>query len=235
METLIPNPIEVENARLRLVLDEAGIEASKLQTSDRMQRLLLEELHHRVKNTLATVMAIVSQSLKHVGTPQEAEKAILARLMALGTAHDILLQVDWTGARIFDVVVRAIEPFGAARFDLRLPDLRIAGPAVLPLALVLNELGTNATKYGSLSVNAGRVSIEGVQRDGNALRFTWRESGGPVVIAPREKHFGTRLIESSFRDQLGAPQVDYLPDGVVCEFTVPLAGAPDRERWTSGK
>ena len=117
-----------------------------------MQRLLLEELHHRVKNTLATVIAITSQSLRNAASLEEGRKAVESRLVALGRAHDLLLQAHWTSAKLTDVIGFAIEPFESRdvpRFAVQGAPLEIGANAVLPITLSLNELCTNAVKYGA--------------------------------------------------------------------------------------
>ena len=127
-----------------------------------MQRLLLEELHHRVKNTLATVLAITSQSLRTADTLEQGRMAVESRLMALGRAHDLLLEANWSSAKLTDVIQAAIEPFDGRevrRFAVQETPVEIGAGAVLPLTMSLNELCTNAVKYGALSNSTGRVEI----------------------------------------------------------------------------
>ena len=114
-----------------------------------LQRLLLEELHHRIKNVLATVMAIASQSLRNADSVEHGREAIEHRLLALGRVHDLLLKANWTSATLSSIVQTAIEPFDkGARFSIIIPDIDVGSAAVLPLAMILNELCTNAAKYG---------------------------------------------------------------------------------------
>lgn len=231
--------LEAENAGLRQMLAQAGINASELlakaginateqEAAARLQRLLLEELHHRVKNTLATVIGITSQSLKHATSMEQGREAIAHRLIALGRAHDLLLQTSWTSASLPEVVRAAIGPFatlGAERFIVRGAEIDVGPAAVLSLALALNELCTNALKYGALSNPEGHVEITPVL-DEKAQRFKliWAEKGGPAVKEPTRRNFGTRLIERSLARLLhGDARLRFEPSGVICEFDFPLA------------
>ena len=136
------------------LLKQAGVDAIEHETAAQLQRLLLEELHHRVKNSLATVIAITSQSLRTATSIEHGAQAIEGRLIALGRAHDLLLQVSWANASLMDTVRGATEPYqeyGGGRFSFVGPDVAITSGAVIALALTLNELCTNTTKFGSLS------------------------------------------------------------------------------------
>src|ERR1700720_2556445 len=165
--------LEAENVSLRLLLAQAeintrgllakaGIDAEEREASDELQKLILEELHHRIKNTLATVSAIASQSLRNVPGAEHAQHAIEGRLLALGRAHDLLLQARWTSADLGKIVRGATEAFDSPdvpKFTIDGPDVRMTSGAVIAIAMTLNELCTNTTKFGALSVPAGRVAI----------------------------------------------------------------------------
>src|SRR5580658_3956708 len=203
--------LTAENDSLRLLLEQAGIDAKVLlaqagidakerEAADKLQKLILEELHHRIKNTLATVSAIASQSLRTATSIEHGQHAIEGRLVALGRAHDLLLQARWANASLAQTISGATEPYvtiGSGRISIAGPDIRITSGAVIALAMTLNELCTNTTKFGALSVPAGRIEIswkidEATQR----LRLTWSEKNGPTVHAPSRQSFGTRLIGS---------------------------------------
>ena len=142
----------------KALLAQAGIDAKEREAADKLQKLILDELHHRIKNTLATVSAIASQSLRTATSIEHGQQAIEGRLIALGRAHDLLLQVSWANASLVDTVRGAIEPYegqGAGRFSIDGPDIGITSGAVIALAMTLNELCTNTTKFGALSVPAG--------------------------------------------------------------------------------
>ena len=218
--------LDTENATLRQLLAQAGIDAAEQKVMESLQRLLLEELHHRIKNVLATVMAIASQSLRNVDSVEKGREAIEHRLLALGRVHDLLLKTNWTSASLESIVRTAIDPFNkGARFSVQIPDIDVSPSAVLPLAMILNELCTNAVKYGALSNANGCVAISAVINASNErFGFTWVETGGPSVEIPTHQSFGTRLIEQGFVGELsGKAHLAFEPSGVVCNLDIPLA------------
>jgi two-component sensor histidine kinase len=237
--TLKENLLETENSALRGLLAQAGLDASRLleqagikatesAASERLQRLLLEELHHRVKNTLATVMAIASQSLRNATDLEHGRESISHRLVALGRAHDLLLQSNWVSAHLPAIVHASIEPFETPhgkRFFILVTDIDVGPAAVLALAMALNELCTNAVKYGALSNADGSVEIRSIlDENGQRFKLIWEEKGGPAVKEPKRRSFGTRLIESSLARLLqGDARLRFEPSGVICEFDFPLA------------
>jgi two-component sensor histidine kinase len=222
----------VQNALLRQLLVEAGLHAAEQDLAGKLQRLISEELHHRVQNTLATVQAIVSQTLRTANNMEEAQGAIEQRLRSLGRVHDLLLRTSWVQANLHAILIAATQPFRtneAAQFQIDCPrNLVVAAGAALPTAMVLNELCTNATKYGALSIPEGRVHITAeVDESRKAARLTWRESGGPLVKLPTRRSFGSRLIEQSLlADTRGKGRIQFLPGGVVCELEVMLLEQP---------
>jgi len=226
-----------ENDSLRLLLEQAsidaktllaqaGIEAEEREAADKLQKLILGELHHRIKNTLATVSAIASQSLRAATSIEHAQKAIEGRLVALGRAHDLLMQVSWANASLTHTLSGATEPYdsrGARRFHFNGPDIRITSGAVIALAMTLNELCTNTTKFGALSIPTGRVEIAWtVDADRRRLRLSWTERGGPTVEPPTRRSFGTRMMESLGQQLSGQVQLTYQPSGFVYSLDVPL-------------
>ena len=220
--------LETENSDLRRLLAKAGIDAAEQEVARKLQRVLLEELHHRVKNILATVQAITTFSLRAAQSVEEGQRAIESRLRALGRVHDLLLQTNWTTAKIGAILSVAIEPFntsGDRRFLVRASDIDVTPNAVLPLGLVLNELCTNAVKYGSLSSPAGRVEIDAsVDDDGEHFVLAWAEKNGPAVEKPKRRSFGATLIEHAFVAQLnGEARLDFEPAGVRYRLEVPMA------------
>ena len=229
--------LTAENDSLRLLLEQAGIDAEVLlaqagidakerEAADKLQKLILEELHHRIKNTLATVSAIASQSLRTATSIEHGQHAIEGRLVALGRAHDLLLQARWSNADLANTIRGATAPYdneGAGRFSIAGPDIKIMSGAVIALAMTLNELCTNTTKFGALSVPAGSIDIawtidEGMQR----LQLTWSEKRGPPVRAPSRQSFGTRLIGSLGQQLKGQVQLAYEPTGFVYRLDVPM-------------
>jgi two-component sensor histidine kinase/CheY-like chemotaxis protein len=230
--------LSAENDSLRLLLEQAGIDAKVLlaqagidakerEAADKLQKLILEELHHRIKNTLATVSAIASQSLRTATSLEHGQHAIEGRLVALGRAHDLLLQARWANASLANTIRGATEPYdneGAGRFSIEGPDIRITSGAVIALAMTLNELCTNTTKFGALSVPAGRIEIGWkIDADKQRLRLTWAEKDGPQVHAPSRRSFGTRLIGSLGQQLKGEVQLAYDASGFVYVLDVPMA------------
>jgi two-component sensor histidine kinase len=229
--------LQAENIGLRELLTQAGLDAARLlaqagidasenEAAKQLQRLLLEELHHRIKNTLATVIAITSQSLRSAESLEQGRIAVESRLFALGRAHDLLLEANWARAQLGTVIRAAIEPFDdpqSSRFSVREIALDIDAAAVLPLTMSLNELCTNAVKYGALSVPAGRIEIApSVDEKAKRFKLSWTEMGGPVVQEPKRRGFGTRLI-NRLADQLrGEARLKYDPSGIVYQLDLPL-------------
>src|SRR4051812_4220162 len=229
--------LSAENDSLRLLLEQAGIDAKALlaqggidakerEAADKLQKLILEEMHHRIKNTLATVSAIAAQSLRTATSIEHGQQAIEGRLIALGRAHDLLMQVSWANASLANTVRGATEPYdgqGAGRFSIAGPDVAITSGAVIALAMTLNELCTNTTKFGALSVPAGRIEIAWtIAAETQRLRLTWTEKGGPVVQAPTRRSFGTRMIGSLGQQLNGQVQLAYQATGFIYMLDVPL-------------
>lgn len=209
------------------LLAQAGVVATEHEAATRLQRLLLEEVHHRMKNMLATVMAITSQSLRTAETPEQGRVAIASRLVAMGRAQDLLLRANEGGAPLSDVVNAAIEPFESQdlrRFAVPATPIEIGPGAVLPLTLSLNELCTNAVKYGALSNATGRIDITSTVDEATQL-FTlrWTETGGPAVQEPTRHSFGTRLLGALATQLHGEVRLRYEPAGVDYQLNVPLA------------
>jgi two-component sensor histidine kinase len=230
--------LEAENVSLRLLLAQAeinaqgllaqaGIDARERETSDKLQKLILEELHHRIKNTLAIVSAIASQSLRNVQGAEHAQLAIAGRLQALGRAHDLLLQASWNSADLGHIVRSATEAFDnpdVPKFSIGGPNIRMTSGAVIAIAMTLNELCTNTTKFGALSLATGRVDVGWmVDPDAQRVHLTWTERSGPEVHAPEKRSFGTRLIETLGRQIKGDVHLAYEPAGFVYALDVPLA------------
>ncbi|MBM0206189.1 PAS domain-containing protein [Micromonospora sp. STR1s_5] len=194
----------------------ADTDIQERKEAEERQGLLTRELEHRVKNTLALVQAIATQTFRNASDLGAARDAFSARLVSLGRAHDILVQTSWTSAPMADVVNGALtvhRQAGGTRIRPSGPNLTVAPKAALSLAMALHELATNATKYGSLSVPEGRVDLRWHVVHGKEEPFfclTWSEHGGPPVSKPTRRGFGSRLIERSFVAEVGGEvHLDY--------------------------
>jgi PAS domain S-box-containing protein len=204
--------------------------------AERRQRLLVNELNHRVKNSLATVQAIAAQSLRGADMPPATFERFMARLMALARANDILVAEDWLGADLDAIASQVASPYVAqgrdgheeevGRFRVGGPEAHLAPKAAIAIALALHELATNAAKYGALSTPEGRVSLTwALEGEGEArrLHMSWRESGGPPVTAPQKTGFGTRLIEKGLKAELRAEvRLDYAAAGLTMTLNAPM-------------
>jgi two-component sensor histidine kinase len=200
--------------------------------ADEEQDLLLNELNHRVKNTLATVQSIAQQTLRTTSSQEEFRGRFEARLLALSKTHDLLTRDAWRSADLASLVEQEMAPYardGEGRVVVAGPGVRLPARAAINLGLVVHELATNAAKYGALSAPTGRVTIRwslAEAEGGPELRFAWSEAGGPPVKLPERKGFGTRLIERSLGGELnGRVELDYRATGFEARLAVPL-GSP---------
>ena len=189
------------------------------------QRLLLAELSHRVKNTLAVVHSIALQTLRRSNTLEAFADAFRGRLSALSRAHSLLTRSQWRSAGLEELVRQTLAPYGGAgAIQVSGPSIGLRPKPALALALVLHELATNAAKYGSLSHPGGRLSVRWQAVEG-ALLLGWREAGGPKVAEPNSRGFGRTLIERAVAHELdGSVRFDYRAGGLACEIRVPLTG-----------
>ena len=204
---------------------------SELKQNEARQTLLMQELAHRVKNTLAMVQAVATQTLRNAVSLEAAGEALGARLIALAQAHDVLMQGSWSSTDLRKLVAGAVKLHGDGapdRFRVQGPDIILGERPGLTLGLMLHELGTNAAKYGALSTPNAHVEIAwNIARSGSTehLHFRWEEVGGPLVAAPTRTGFGTRLIERSLSHRFdGIVSLSYPSTGVVLTLEAPLAG-----------
>lgn len=215
---------EDELSFIRQVGDRAHAALARLE-AERQQHLVNQEISHRLKNTLAMVQAIASQTLRQVAE-RDAVDALTRRIGALSRAHEVLLRQNWSEARMADVTKTVRATFeGGQRFSVSGPDILLGPRATLSYSLLLHELGTNALKYGSLSVPEGRVEIDWrLLRDADeqTLELSWREVAGPPVVEPTGRGFGSRLIRMGLIGT-GGVQLDYGTDGLTATMRAPLS------------
>ncbi len=206
-----------------------GSDVTERVRAEEQRKLLLDELNHRVKNTLATVQSIAAQTVRATPDPVAFRAAFEARLMALSGVHNVLTSANWEGARLDELLGLELSPYGAARYRLDGPLVKLSAQEALTFALVTHELATNAAKYGALSTPDGCVRVTwSVTRDdvgGRRLTLDWRESDGPTVVAPTRHGFGSRLIQRSIQvDMDGETTMAFDPDGLRCRIALRLSG-----------
>jgi two-component sensor histidine kinase len=203
--------------------------ATQLARSQADRELLIKELNHRVKNILTTVQGIVASTLRSAVSIADAKKAMEERIVALGRAHDVLTQEHWESADLRELVLSIVQPYRTEhtnRIEVFGPDLRANPRAAVALAMVLNELMTNAAKYGALSQPEGRAQVEWStteDRRPGKLRLIWKEMGGPLVRSPIRRGFGSTLMEQSITHALsGTFEQNFDPAGLICTMVLPL-------------
>lgn len=228
-----PTPLHDEAGRLIGAVNML-VDITRRKQQERQQRFLINELNHRVKNSLAIVQSIVSQSLRQVPASLAARQAIEGRLVALAHAHDLLTESSANGAVLADLARLALSTYctDPRRFRIAGPPVHLPPKMALSAAMALHELCTNATKYGALSGPRGSVAVTWeLVPDGpeTRLQFRWEEIGGPPVQPPTRKGFGTRLIERGLiAETRGEVQLSYRPEGLVCTVDIVLPpGAAD--------
>ena len=206
----------------------ACVDITERKRAEASQHLLLEELNHRVKNTLAMVQSIASQTLRATPAAERFPEAFQSRLQALAQAHDLLTRGQWRGASLHEVAEVTLNPHTTpgGRVKISGPPVALSPGIAVSLHLALHELATNAAKYGALSVEQGEVKLQWAVTGGvqPALRIEWGESGGPPVVPPQRRGFGSRLIERGLAHEVdGEVDLAFSPKGVVCRVTVPLS------------
>jgi two-component sensor histidine kinase len=194
--------------------------ATTIARGEMLHDLLIEELNHRVKNTLALMQAIAVQTFRSASRDERTK--FEGRLGALAEAHNLLSQEKWQGSELKDVIARALQPFllnNPGRIRMAGPPVPLSPRLAVVLSMIVHEIATNAAKYGALSNETGKATLDWevtAETPRPRLRLIWTETGGPLVTAPVQRGFGSRLIERSARDQLdGEATVDFLPRGVV--------------------
>jgi len=208
----------------------AALDIDERKRAEERRTLLINELNHRVKNTLASVQSIARQTLRSGRAPDEIADIFTGRLITLAGAHDVLTRENWEGAGLRKIVDVALAPFDERRVVRGGPDTRLDARAALALGMALHELATNASKYGALSNETGEVRLMWVIDETApipVLKMEWRETGGPPVTGARRRGFGSRLLTQGVRSDLnGAAELVFAREGVICRITAPLEPAP---------
>jgi PAS domain S-box-containing protein len=207
-----------ERKRVELEMLQA---IQKMRENQEHQKLLLDELNHRVKNTLASVQSVAGQTLRDAHDLHEARELFVQRLMALSATHNLLVKTAWEGASFCDLVDITLKPYGRP-FACAAPDLRLDPNFAISFGMALHELTINAVKHGAWK-GCGHVDIT-AERDGDDVLITWRESGGPPVTPPARRGFGSRLLERGVAGEVnGEVKMDFAPNGLVCTIRAPLS------------
>ncbi|MHC2018928.1 HWE histidine kinase domain-containing protein [Methylobacterium sp. CM6247] len=213
-----------------------ALDVTERKISEAHRTLLSNELNHRVKNTLATVQAIVVQTLRANLSHDETREIIQGRIHSLAAASDVLTRESWDGAILTQVATTALAPFraeGEHRIKIRGPEVMLTPRLTLAFSMAFHELATNAVKYGALTNETGRILLDWDILSGShppTLRLTWQEFDGPPVSAPTRRGFGSRMIERALADELrGCAEIDYRPDGVVFTAEARLPEIPQRD------
>ena len=237
------SPVRADDGHLAYVVRVVQ-DISERKAAERRQKLLIDELNHRVKNTLATVQSLASQTARAATTPAAFREGFEGRLIALSKAHDQLTMHHWESADLRDLISGSLAPYtgaGSERIVLRGEDVVLRPRAVLTLAMAFHELTTNAAKYGALSVPGGHMEIcwqpVPAEAGGRAqLRIDWIERDGPPVAAPQRRGFGSKLIEGSIAAELGGSvRLVFEPAGLRCEIVIPLEAATIRDASETGE
>ncbi|OLP60357.1 hypothetical protein BJF93_15505 [Xaviernesmea oryzae] len=211
----------------RLSLSVQILDITERRRAEETQRLLMGELNHRVKNTLATVQAIASHTLRHVADPGDFAGTFSGRIQSLSKAHALLSATSWSGATLEEILREQLSlgSLDPARFVASGPAIQLKPQQALHLAMILHELATNAGKYGAHSVPTGRITLDWTLADG-ALDLVWQERGGPSVGAITRKGFGSRLIQQSARAEGGDAQMQVAPEGLTWRLKLVIGQAP---------
>lgn len=204
-----------------------SFDITEQKQAEARQQLLIDELNHRVKNTLAIVQSIAQQSTLAGTSAEEAGKSFQGRLAALSSAHNLLTNGLWQPAPMREVIDACLSPLARQnQFEISGPTLMVSTKTAVTLALAMHELATNAIKYGALSVPEGKVAISWTVSPDREMQLIWQESNGPTVAAPEKKGFGTRMIERGLAVEFdGEVTIEFLPAGLRCTVTANLPEA----------
>ena len=217
---------DLRTSLLHVVLRRITQATRERKLATERDQLLMAELDHRVKNTLANIEALVMQTSLSADSLSGFVEGLAARIQSMAKAHSLLSQSRWEGVAINSLLMEELDPYirGHPAFDIVGPDLVLTSKSALALSLAIHELATNAAKYGALSSPGGRVSIHWALTESGGLELSWTESGGPPVSAPNRRGFGSTLIERALAMETdGTATLRYLPGGVVCDVALPAA------------
>jgi two-component sensor histidine kinase len=221
--------IAIDNGRL---YKAAQHEIEERKQAQAQQSLLIRELHHRVKNTLATVQAVVGATARSTSNIDEFYEAFVGRIISLANTHSLLTEAVWQTASLREILEKELSPYNddkGERIILDGPSAELPSEAAVPIGMAIHELTTNAAKYGALSVNTGRVVVRWTSEpdaDGIRLKLSWDESGGPKIKPPKKQGFGSRLLHRVLTTQMNAKvEMDFKPTGLHVSIDAVLKAA----------
>jgi PAS domain S-box-containing protein len=221
-----PTPLRDSGGRLSGAINML-VDITERKEAEHQQKLLIDELNHRVKNTLATVQSLIAQTARNTNDVDEFQRALVGRILALSHAHNQLSERRWTDAELSQLLRSGLEPYIAkGNVVLSGKPLQVPPRVALMISMAVHELATNAAKYGALSSSAGRIEVIWAAKANGSeprLRLSWHEQNGPPVVKSSRKGFGTRLLERGIESELGGRTlIEYAPGGVRCEIDIPL-------------
>jgi two-component system, chemotaxis family, sensor kinase Cph1 len=220
--------IDLRVALLELIVNRVDAAARERDRLREQERLLMAELDHRVKNVLANVQALVRQSSRNAGSVRDYVRSLEARIVAMGKAHSLLTESRWRSVSLQSLIEEELEQFSRSGIAMRGPAILLTPKAALVLSLAVHELATNASKYGALSVESGKVAISWQQTDEGGMELRWIETGGPAVRKPHRRGFGSTLIERALAIETGGEaHIDFLATGVQCVVSLPQSSLID--------
>jgi two-component system CheB/CheR fusion protein len=228
--SLTVSPIRDETGRI-VGASKIARDITARKRAEERQRLVTAELSHRVKNLFAVVQVLAERSASKEMSAAECIQAFRGRLQALNVAHNALIAENWNWASLASLVQTTLEPYlgEGDRIRLDVQDLRLNSEFALTLALGLNELATNAVKYGALASPGGRITLTAhleAAESGDEFRLLWQEDGGPSVAAPAVAGFGTSMLSQAIEYQHdGKVELDWRKEGLICRLTLPIATA----------
>lgn len=202
-------------------------DVSDRKVEEKQRRLIADEVAHRLRNTMAVINSIVSLTARSASSAADFKTMLLGRFAAISRTNESLIRRAWIEASLRELIESELAPYRSddARITLDGPDIAIDRDAAVAMALVFHELATNASKYGALSVSTGRLHVRWQIANSNkrVLEVTWQETGGPLVVPPTRRGFGSELISSNLRGHGGETEITYLAAGVTCSLRLPLA------------
>jgi len=220
--------VDLRVALLEMIVHRLDTAAREHERLREQERLLMAELDHRVKNVLANIQALVRQTSRNAGSVRDYVRALEARIIAMGKAHNLLTESRWQSVSLQSLIEEELEQFSRGGIAMHGPEVQLTPKAALVLSLAVHELATNAGKYGALSVETGKVAITWWHTCDGGMELRWVETGGPAVRKPHRRGFGSTLIERALAIETGGEaHIDFMSTGVQCVVSIPRSSLID--------